>query len=161
MKGEAVERISSFFYNEMEFIETTKGGRQIALDGYLYQKNKTLSSGITYWECAQRRSIDGCKGSIVVAPDDQFLRQASGHTHPPDPEKIAIVKSRAMMKSEAEHTRGKTQNVLTNNLLGLSDATLARMPKPETMRRDIRRHKTPNPIVLPAANDTMFVVPQQ
>ena len=87
-----------------------------------YTKKITLSSGITYWECAQRRSIDGCKGRIVVAPDDQFLRQASGHTHPPDPEKIAIVKSRAMMKSEAEHTRGKTQNVLTNNLLGLSDA---------------------------------------
>ena len=35
------------------------------------------------------------------------------------------------------------------------------MPKPETMHRDIRRHKTQNPIVLPAANNTMFGIPQQ
>ena len=39
-----------YLYKEMEFIETTKGGCQIVLDGYLYQKNKSLSSGITYWE---------------------------------------------------------------------------------------------------------------
>ena len=39
--------------------------------------------------------------------------------------KIAIVKPRAMMKSEANLTRGKTQNVLMHNLLGLSDTMLA------------------------------------
>ena len=146
---------------KMEFVKGTKGSLQIVLDGYVYVKNKTLSSGITYWECTQRRSIDGCKGRIVVAPDDVFLRQACEHSHPPDPEKVAILKSRGAMKTDAESTKGKTQNILTTNLAGLSDATLCRMPKVETMRRDIRRHKTQNPIVVPADHDTLFHLPQQ
>ena len=44
----------------MEFIETTKGGRKLSKDGFLYIKNKTLTNGRTYWECAQRRSGNGC-----------------------------------------------------------------------------------------------------
>ena len=41
---------------EMEFTETTKGGRKLSKDGFLYIKNKTLTNGRAYWECAQRRS---------------------------------------------------------------------------------------------------------
>ena len=44
----------------MEFIETTKGGRKLSKDGFLYINNKTLTNGRTYWECAQRRSGNGC-----------------------------------------------------------------------------------------------------
>ena len=58
----------------------------------LYQRNKTLASGLTCWECTQRRSGDGCKGRIVTAPDDTFLRIAIDHTHPPTPEKIEVLR---------------------------------------------------------------------
>ena len=66
----------------MEFILTTRGSRQVVHNGYLYKKKKTLASGITYWECTQRRSGDGCKGRIAIAADDTFLRISIDHTHP-------------------------------------------------------------------------------
>ena len=49
---------------EMEFIEKTKGGRKLSKDGFLYIKNKTLTNGRMYWECAQRCSGHGCQNNI-------------------------------------------------------------------------------------------------
>ena len=44
----------------MKFVEKTVGGRVLSKDGLLYIKSKTLTKGRTYWECAQRRSGNGC-----------------------------------------------------------------------------------------------------
>ena len=128
----------------MEFLETTKGGRQISFGGYLYIKNRTLSDGSTYWECSQRRNNDGCKGRIAIDANDVFMRQYMENSHPPNPERVEVVKSRAGMKRAARNTAEKTHNILTENIAGLSDETLTQMTQPETLRRDIRRHKRPN-----------------
>ena len=50
----------------MEFITTTRGGRQLLRDSYLYYKNKSLNNGSSYWECKERRSGNGCKVKIVL-----------------------------------------------------------------------------------------------
>ena len=50
----------------MEFITTTRGGRQLLRDSYLYYKNKSLNNGSLYWECKERRSGNGCKVKIVL-----------------------------------------------------------------------------------------------
>ena len=59
----------------MEFILTSKGGgcRQVIRDGYIYQKNKNLPNGKTYWECQQRRNINGCIAKLVLGPADEFI----------------------------------------------------------------------------------------
>ena len=44
----------------MKLVEKTIGGGVLSKDGLLYIKNKTLTNGRTYWECAQRRSGNGC-----------------------------------------------------------------------------------------------------
>ena len=56
----------------MEFIETTKGGRKLSKDGFLYIKNKTLTNGRTYWECAQRHSGSGCNVKITLDAAERF-----------------------------------------------------------------------------------------
>ena len=43
----------------MEFITTTRGGRQLLRDSYLYYKNKSLHNGNWYWERKERRSGNG------------------------------------------------------------------------------------------------------
>ena len=50
----------------IEFITTTRGGRQLLRDSYLYYKNKSLNNGSSYWECKERRSGNGCKVKIVL-----------------------------------------------------------------------------------------------
>ena len=83
------------------------------------------------------------------------------HSHPPNPERVEVVKSRAGMKRAARNTAEKTHNILTENIAGLSDETLAQMTKPETLRRDIRRHKRPNQPPVPVVNNTLFALPPQ
>ena len=58
------------------------------------------------------------------------------HSHPGDPERVAVIKARAGMKGAARTTGDKIHNILTENLMGLSDDTLAQMTKADTMRKD-------------------------
>ena len=83
----------------MEFIETSKGGSRLVKDNFIYHKNKTLSSGCTYWECSKRRQDGRCKVKITLDEDNQFIRQSGEHTHPPDPEGVLAAKARAGIKS--------------------------------------------------------------
>ena len=55
------------------------------------------------------------------------------------------------MKSAANETAEKTQNIMTANLGGLGEEALARMPNEETLRRDIRRNRKVNDVVVPDA----------
>ena len=111
----------------MEFLLTNRGSRQVAYEGYLYHKNKTLASGITYWECVQRRDGDGCKGRIVISDDDTLLRVAIEHSHPPTPDKIEGIRSRAGMKRTSHNTNEKTHNILITHLVGLSQEALSKL----------------------------------
>ena len=111
------------------------------------------------WECTERRSGNGCKAKIVLNIDNVFQRQVNEHSHPCNPEKVAVVKSRAGMKRAASQTVEKTQNILTDNLAGLPEAVMAKMPNAETLRGDIRRQRRPNDAEVPAFNDTMFAIP--
>ena len=70
----------------MEFIKTTKGGRKLSKDGFLlYIKNKTLTNRMMYWECAQRRSGNGCNVKKTLDAADRFVAQTHQHIHAPDP----------------------------------------------------------------------------
>ena len=117
----------------MEFIETTKGGRKLSKDGFLYIKNKTLTNGRTYWECAQRCSGSGCNVKITLNGADRFVAQTHQHTHAADPEGNDLLKARAGIKRSAKDTAEKTQNIITTNIAGLQENVLARLPNIETI----------------------------
>ena len=91
----------------MEFIETTKGGRKLSKDGSLYIKNKTLTSRRTYWECAQRRSGNGCNVKLTLDAADRFVAKTHQHTHAADPEGNDLLKARAGIKLSAKDTTEK------------------------------------------------------
>ena len=119
---------------EMEFITSTKGSQKLCYNGYIYIKNKLLTNGNTYWECAERRSGNGCKAKMRLDPTNEIINAANEHTHEPDPERIAVIKVRAGMKRAAKETDSSTNNILTRNLRGLDQEELARFPNIETMR---------------------------
>ena len=99
----------------MEFIETTKGGRKLSKDGLLYIKNKTLTNGRTYWECAQRRSGNGCNVKIALDAGDRFVAQTHQHTHAADRKGNNLLKAKAVIKGSAKDTteKRKTSSQLT------------------------------------------------
>ena len=144
----------------MEFIETTKGGRKLSKDGFLYIKNKTLTNGRTYCECAQRRSGNGCNVKITLNAANSFVTQAHQHSHAADPEGNDLLKARAGTKRSAKHTAEKTQNIITANIAGLQENVLARMPNIETTGRDVRRNRPNNHPAVPDIYDKQFGIPQ-
>ena len=117
----------------MEFIETTKGRRKLSKDGFLYIKNKTLTNGRTYCECAQRRSGNGCNVKITLNTAAKFVAQTHQHTQAADPESNNLLKARAGIKQSAKDTAEKTQNISTTNIAGLQENVLARLPNIETI----------------------------
>ena len=144
----------------MEFIETTKGGRKLSKDGFLYIKNKTLTNGRTYCECAQRCSGNGCNVKITLNAANSFVTQAHQHSHAADPEGNDLLKARAGTKRSAKHTAEKTQNIITANIAGLQENVLARMPNIETTGRDFRRNRPNNHPAVPDIYDKQFAIPQ-
>ena len=81
----------------------------------------------------------------------------------PDPEKVLFEKSRLAIKRAAIETNASTSNITAANIAGLIDNVLAKLPRIETMRRDVRRqcatHTAYPPI--PENDDTLFDIPQR
>ena len=146
-------------HRKMEFLTTSKGGIQLLRESFIYYKNKTLNNGNTYWECKERRSGNGCNVKIVLVDDNNFLNQSGEHTHAPNPDGVAAQRLRADMKREARESNTTTNNIIAGNIGGANEGTLAKLPKVDTMRRDIRRQRAAHGAYPPIPNDTAFIIP--
>ena len=132
----------------------------VSKDEFLYIKNKTLTNGRTYWECASRRSGNGCNVRITLDAADRFVSQTHQRTQAANPRGNDLLKSRAGIKRSAKNTAEKTQSIITANTVGLQENVLARLSSIETIRRDVKRNRPNNHPAVPDINDTQFVIPQ-
>ena len=144
----------------MEFIETTKGGRKLSKDGFIYIKNKTLTNGRTYWECTQRCSGNGWNVKITLDAADRFVAQTNQHSHAVYPKSNDLLKARAGIKRFVKDTAEKMQKIITANIAGLPENVLERLPNVETIRRDVRRNRPNNHPAIPDIYYTQFAIPQ-
>ena len=122
-----------------------------------------MTNGNTYWECDKRRSGSGCKVKVILDDQDHFIQQTGEHTHPADPEKVAADTLRSGMKREARSSNATTTNVISQSLLGENENVLAKLPKMDTMRRDISRQRAAHAAYrgIPDDQDTLFPIPHQ
>ena len=74
----------------MEFITSSKEGRKLVIEGYIYCKNKSLTNGSSCWECEERRSKNGCNARATLDENEEIIKRPSEHKHPPKPENIAV-----------------------------------------------------------------------
>ena len=89
---------------------------------------------------------------------NKFLRQSSEHTHAPDPEKDLVEKSKSAIKRAAIETNASTKSIIAANIAGVTGNVLARLPRMETMRHDVRRERA-TPAAYPPIlgdGDTLF-----
>ena len=124
----------------MEFIKSTRGARLLVKDQYHFLKNKT-GNGKTYWECAERRSGNGCRVKIILDDNDNLIQQTGEHEHIPNPEKIAVKKIRASMKRDAQVSNATTNNIIAANIAGAPGGVLAKVGKIQTVRGAFRRQR--------------------
>ena len=72
----------------------------------------------------------------------------------PDPEKVLVEKSRLAIKRVAIETNASTNNIIAANIAGVTDNVLAKLPRMETMRRDVRRQRATHAAYSPILDDS-------
>ena len=143
----------------MEFITTTRGGRQLLRDSYLCCKNKSLNNGSWCWECKERKSGNGCKVKIVLDEQGNFSHQFGQHTDALSPEAISALKLWSKMKRDARYTDTTTNNIITTNIGGMNEEVLVKLPCIDTIRRVARRQRAVNRPYLEIPENTLFEIP--
>ena len=85
------------------------------------------------------------------------------HTHAPDPEEVLVEKSRSAIKCAAIETNASTNNIIAANIAGGTDNVLAKLPRMETMCRDVRRQRATHAAYQRVSDDsaTLFDIPQR
>ena len=101
----------------MEFITTTRGGRQLLRDSYLYYKNTSLNNQSSYWEY-KGRSGNGCKVKIFLDEKENFSHEFGEQMHAPNSETVSALNK---MKIDARVTDNTTNNIITTNIGGMHE----------------------------------------
>ena len=81
----------------------------------------------------------------------------------PDPEKVLVEKSRLAIKRAAIETNASTNNIIAANIAGVTDNVLAKLPRMETMRCDVRIQLATHAAYPPVPDDggTLLDIPQR
>ena len=96
---------------------------------------------------------------LIIDAEDNFIRQTRDHTHAPDPDSIYVERLRSGIKRTARETHDAANNVIAANIVVAGEAVLAKIPKMETIRRDVRRQRTVLAAYSPIPDDTLFHIP--
>ena len=92
----------------MEFIISEKGKRKLSLNGFMYVRDKA-QNGVTYRRCEDYLK---CKSRVSTAENDSIIRAPTEHSHPPNPARVAVAKSKARMRDRAVSSSEYTSNIL-------------------------------------------------
>ena len=63
------------------------------------------------------------------------------------------------MKRDARHTDTTTNNIITTNIGGMHEEVLAKLPRIDTIRRDVRRQRLVNRPYPEIPENTLFEIP--
>jgi len=88
------------------------------------------------WRCDQKTL--NCHGRLHVGPDETVLQELPHDRHFPDAARINALIVKHRLKTAAKETRDDPQVIISQVTSTSSDATIARLPKVRSMKRDIR-----------------------
>ena len=90
---------------DMQFIISSKGKRQIVLNGYYYNKQKTLAGGVISWECVKRYCA-----ARVKTNDGRIIGCVNEHNCILEPDRIQALRIRANLREVADAIRERLRN---------------------------------------------------
>lgn len=119
----------------MEQLRSNRARTKIALDGFLYTKQKNMKTGAR-WICVKRKQ---CRGALVVERD--IYRLTVEHNHPPDDVQIKVTQARQKLKATASATTVQPAALVANLMQDLTREQQSRMKSEDTLKRCIRRQR--------------------
>ena len=79
--------------------------------------------------------------------------------HAPNPEAVFALKLCSKIKRDARYTDTTTNNIITTNIGGMHEEVLAKLPRIDTIRRDVRRQRAVNRPYPEIPENTLFEFP--
>jgi hypothetical protein len=110
----------------ISFLISNKKKRLLAIDGYIYQQNKSTAK-VSYSICEEKF----CKAGVHLGSNDLFLKYTENtHTHMPIPERLEIRKMMANVKTRVDRETATIGQIYHEELVksNLSRAALAIAP---------------------------------
>lgn len=78
-----------------EFLETSRKGRKLLLNGHIFGLNRKTDTHV-YWRCTQYKT---CPATVTTSlENDTITHVGKNHSHEPEPAKIAIAKRTVALK---------------------------------------------------------------
>lgn len=115
-----------------------RGKPKFVENGFLYVFDKRSKvEEKSFYRCEQKNR---CKARIHVQ-DGQVTHRINEHSHEPTPAKIEVETTRTLIKARATESQEPTAQVLNSCLNNLSQAAQASMPRPDALRKVVRRQR--------------------
>ena len=124
----------------MELSKTKRDAPKLLYEGCSYVLDKiALDQTQKYWRCEKR---DQCRGRMTTNMDCTAInKMPSKHSHPPNPARVAAVKTVAAIRDRASTSEETTSSVINNCTQNLSLAAAAAVPRRDHLARMVRRKR--------------------
>ena len=99
--------LTFLFISKMQAIVSIREKNKIAINGYVYVKQKDLADHVTSFECEKRRGsgkgLSICKAKVKIAADMSVVGYVDTHSHAATAH-VQVLEVRAKIKRRAEQT---------------------------------------------------------
>ena len=117
----------------MELIATNKGGKKIIHEGYVYVVDKQRKTKV-YWRCEKRGQCTGRATS-----DGDTISVTKAHSHPPDTNRLDVLKVKQDIKDTAKMSGERTSSVVIKCMSKIPAEACGTLPKKESLTRAAKR----------------------
>lgn len=133
-------------------LESQKGKKKLAYQGYMYLVHSTRANGSLRWRCADSKKYK-CYGSIQTDANCGSIEITNSHVHVADRAAVDVAVCRNRMRARAKTSRDKPGVIYVEALQHLPTTARAQLPSAQVVKRCLRNYKTvhhppvPNSIV--------------
>lgn len=129
----------------MSFFKTERGGINLCMNGFSYQKAKELKNEIKWWCCESRNKSMKCPVVLYTGynfgdddhPEFEYKKITGNHNHEPDNDKLVIQKFKSNLKQMVQSPVNSPSTAIYNQLVAtmkLEKNQMARLPFFNTIR---------------------------
>lgn len=132
----------------MVSILTIRGKQKFTHNGYLYvlDKHSKTDKTIVFWRCENKNT---CKGRIHTK-NGKVICEITQHNHSSSAVSVEVARVKTKLKQRAQQTLEATSTTLNQCLASVSLTVQGAVPRPDSLKRAIRRkrsnmfHASPN-----------------
>ena len=142
----------------MEVIRSKRGGLKLCYEGFMYtKKHEAKNLDQITWRCVEREPPRKCLAILRTTKANEQPDLMKEHNHPPNETKVGVAKIRHDMKSRAQTTRDKPNQLFTFALTEASDEVKTHLPQADTCKRVLRRARAAHCPADPQTLDELII----